>query len=64
MTKPAPHNDKLVGMKAIRQHLNNISEATTLAWSREYGLPIKKLGGIWIGHKQSIDKWFETFSAG
>ncbi|MBN2427899.1 MAG: hypothetical protein JXK94_06165 [Deltaproteobacteria bacterium] len=34
--------DFLSGMKAIRAHLNGISEATVLEYCREEGLPIKK----------------------
>jgi hypothetical protein len=63
MTKPAENNNKLVGMKAIRQHMNNVSEATATAWHRQYGMPIKKVGGIWIGDRRKLDGWFETFTA-
>lgn len=63
MTQPQESNGKLVGMKAIRQHMNNVSEATALSWHRDYGMPIKKVGGIWVGNRNNLDKWFEGFTA-
>ena len=51
--------DFLSGMKAIRAHLNGISEATVLKYYREEGLPIKKNGkhGTWTGSRSKIDEW-------
>jgi len=43
--------------------MNNVSEATTTSWHREYGMPIKKVGGIWIGSRNRLDVWFEEFTA-
>jgi len=55
----AAAGDMLIGMKAITQYLNNISEATALKWHREIGLPIKKTGknGYWVGSRKRIDAW-------
>lgn len=49
----------LMGMKAICQLLNGISEDTALKWHREAGLPIKKVGGIWTGSRSRIEKWWQ-----
>lgn len=58
MTK-AVETDILVGMKAICQALNGVSEETALKWHREAALPIKKAGGIWTGSRSRIEKWWK-----
>ena len=56
-TKMNDGNKKiLTGMKDIARHLGR-SEATVLKLHREYGLPIKKIAGGWIGHIDTIDEW-------
>jgi len=52
-------NNLLIGMKAICQFLNGISEATALKWHRELGLPIKKTSqsGYWVGSRTKIEEW-------
>ena len=55
------NGDKLMGMKEICAHLR-ISESTALNWYRTCSLPIKKAGGIWIGSRHKIDKWYRKFS--
>jgi len=52
----------LIGMKAIRQVLNNISEATVLKWHRESDLPIKKKGGQWVCSRSKLEKWWQDFA--
>jgi hypothetical protein len=56
--------DLLSGMKSICQHLNGISEATVLKWYREYDLPIRKAGGVWIGSRKKMDQWSADFVGG
>ncbi|MBE7413852.1 MAG: hypothetical protein HS130_00935 [Deltaproteobacteria bacterium] len=51
-------SDVLVGMKAICQALNGVSEDTVLKWHRGSGLPIKKKGGVWIGSRLRIETWW------
>lgn len=53
-------DNKLIGMKSICNYLH-ISEATALKWHREYDLPIKKVGGIWIGTKTKINQWINEY---
>ncbi|MEK6531267.1 MAG: hypothetical protein AABZ23_02095 [Deltaproteobacteria bacterium] len=55
-------NDILIGMKAIRQALNNVSETTVLKWHAESDLPIKKNGGVWTASRRNIEKWWEKFT--
>lgn len=51
-------NDILIGMKVIRQVLKDVSEPTVLKWHREYGLPIRKKGGVWTGSRAKIENWW------
>lgn len=46
----------LSGMKAISNYTNR-SEATVLAWIREYDFPATKLGGSWESDTQLVDEW-------
>lgn len=57
--KEQQNNNKLIGMKAICQHMNGISESTVLKWFREMDMPINKIDGIWYGSKKKLDVWFE-----
>lgn len=58
----AVNNDVLIGMKAIRQALNGVSEPTVLKWKAESGLPIKKNGGQWVGSRANLEKWWREFT--
>lgn len=54
--------DLLVGMKNIRQHLSNVSEATVLKWYRELDLPMRKSSkngeaGMWMASRKQLDEW-------
>jgi len=53
------NGDVLIGMKAVCQALNGVSEETALKWHRQSGLPIKKKGGVWVGSKANIEKWWQ-----
>lgn len=47
---------KLVGMKAISNHVNR-SEATVINWVRDLDFPASKIGGIWEADTDSIEAW-------
>jgi len=49
-------DDILNGMKAICGYLGR-SEVTVINYHREFGLPIKKARGSWMGSKKAIDRW-------
>lgn len=55
-------NDILIGMKAIRQVLNDVGEATVLKWHRESDLPMKKKGGQWVSSRSKIERWWQDFA--
>ena len=56
--KEEQKNDKLIGMKAICEHMG-ISESTVIKWRQEFDMPIEKKGGTWCGSKQKLDVWFD-----
>jgi len=60
--KPEGIYDILVGMKDIRKVLSGVSESTILKWHTQDGLPIVKKGGLWVGSRQNIEKWWVEFA--
>ncbi len=54
------NGDNLVGMKDICIFLG-VSEVTALKWWREYDLPIKKRGGIWVCSRKKIEEWNKKY---
>jgi len=54
---------ELQGMKAISGHVCR-SDATVLAWIRDYDFPAKKIGGIWESTTEAIAKWKEKIFNG
>jgi hypothetical protein len=36
---------------------------SAISWYRQYGMPIKKVGGIWLGDRKLLDGWFAGFTA-
>lgn len=51
----------LRGMNDICKYMD-IGSHTALRWCRQFALPIRKIDGIWIGSKSSIDKWIKEQS--
>ena len=49
----------LSGLKEIAAHMRK-SETTVLKLHREYALPMRKVGGVWESHTESIDRWVRS----
>ena len=58
----------LSGMKAIVEYCGKIgvgrTEATIIQAHQQSGLPMRKLGGIWVSDKVKIDEWLRGFVGG
>ena len=54
--------DILIGIKAIRPVLGNVSEATILKWKREYpSMPMRKIKGQWTTTRNEMIRWWNFF---
>ena len=46
----------LTGMKRITEYLE-LSETTVLKLHRQYRLPMRKIGGLWMADTDLIESW-------
>lgn len=54
------NENNLNGMDEISTFLNGLSHPTILKWHRDYGFPMRNVGGTWVASTVAIDRWYMT----